>query len=78
MDKIIRLGCVPQDPQRNSADETGVAAKYVALAEFNEKDGPVVIAMPSDGGNFFLPGINPDKSKFAEPLDPSKVWRGGE
>src|ERR1700687_992261 len=35
---------------------------YVALAEFNEKDGPVMIAMPIDGGNFFLAGINPDKS----------------
>lgn len=27
MNKIVRLGCVPEDPQRNSADVTGVAAK---------------------------------------------------
>jgi hypothetical protein len=27
LNKIIRLGCVPEDPQRNSADVTGVAAK---------------------------------------------------
>ena len=35
---------------------------YVAFAEFNEKDGPVVIAMPGDRRNFFLPGIDPHKS----------------
>src|ERR1700722_13848232 len=42
---------------------------YVAFAELNEKDGPVVIAMPGDRRSFFLPGINPDKSQ-------SSVHRG--
>src|ERR1700677_4664399 len=40
----------------------------VALAEFHEKDGPVMIAMPIDHRNFFLPGINPDKSFWV--IDP--------
>jgi hypothetical protein len=32
-----------------------------ALAEFNEENGPVMIAMPVYGRDFLLAGINPDK-----------------
>src|ERR1700722_47556 len=35
---------------------------YVTLAEFNEENGPVMLAMPIDGRNLLLAGINPDKS----------------
>ena len=41
---------------------------YVALAEFHEKNGPVMIAMPVDDRNFFLAGINPNKSFWV--IDP--------
>jgi hypothetical protein len=37
-------------------------AACVTLAEFNKEDRPVMIALPIDGRNFLLPGINPDEN----------------
>jgi hypothetical protein len=36
---------------------------HIALTEFNEENGPVMIAMPIHGRNFLLTGINPDKNR---------------